>query len=155
MTFRVISGAVFILAIVILAIVASPALACEGYLSDDFTADIGTWAVRPYGKIGGGKAEVSSNPGQTVFMMYQVFTFNEFDVCVDLTYPEAKDPNGGTEGGIAFWFKDIKNFYVVSTTPIGGIGAYRYVNDEQSSLINYYKQDSLKPGAGQKNSLRV
>ncbi len=82
-------------------------------------------------------------------------TPKEFDVCIDVTYPEAKKPDGGTAGGLAIWFKDYQNTYIVATTPAGVAGAHRYNKDKYGLVSPYRKQASLKAGVGEKNTLRV
>jgi hypothetical protein len=79
----------------------------------------------------------------------------EFDMCVDLTYPEAKNPDGGTTGGLAFWFNNYENFWVVGTTPVGAAGAYRYNKDKFLRLSPFKVYSALKAGAGQTNTLRI
>src|SRR5262249_43859740 len=118
-------GRAFTGALIALAIAASPALACKGeeIFSDDFADDGGPWDQTQFSKIGGGFAEVTMKPGYLGVVKLLADTPKEFDMCVDLIYPEAKTPDGGTTGGLAFWFKDYENFFYVGTTPIGAAGA--------------------------------
>jgi hypothetical protein len=144
-------------ALIALTIAASPALACKGeeIFSDDFADESGPWDQTQFSKIGGGHAELSMQPGYMGVVRLLADTPKEFDVCVDLTYPEVKNPDGGTTGGLAFWFKDYQNFFGVGTTPFGAAGAWRYNKEKYLRLSPFRKYEALKAGTGQTNTLRI
>jgi hypothetical protein len=80
----------------------------------------------------------------------------EFDVCADVTYPEAKNPDGGTIGGFIFLFKDWDNYYEVGTTPVGGLAVFRNAKGKGTAVSAPFKvYDQLKKGAGSTNTIRV
>jgi hypothetical protein len=142
---RVMTGAMLALTIA-----ASPALACKGeeIFSDDFADDAGPWDQTKFSTIGGGSAELKLDGGYWGVVRLLADTPKEFDVCVDITFPEAKNPDGGTAGGLAFWFKDYENAFVVATTPVGVAGAFRYNKNKYQLLSPYRKYDKFKTGAG-------
>jgi hypothetical protein len=144
-------------ALIALSIAASPALACKGeeIFSDDFSDDLGPWDQTQFSKIGGGKAELQLRPGYWGVVRFVGDTPKEFDVCVDITYPEAKNPDGGTAGGLAIWFKDYENTFVVATTPVGVAGVFRINKNKYTLLSPFRKYNPLKAGAGQTNTLRI
>ena len=145
-------------AMLALAIAGSPALACQGeeIYSDDFADDSGMWGDPPdWMKIGGGSMELKLQPGYRGIAFFRGGQQKEFDVCVDITYPEAKKPDGGTVAGIAFWFKDWENHYVVGTTPVGAVGAYRYNKDKLALQSPFRSNPAVKGGAGAQNTFRV
>jgi len=152
MFLRTITGA-----ILALTIAASPALACKGdeIYSDDFTDPNGPWPNPPWFTIGGGNAEIKMDPGYRGVVNYLGGDFTDLDVCVDITYPEAKNPDGGTYGGIVFWFKGMEDHYEVFTTPIGAVGAFRYTMGRALLATPVRKQNAVKAGAGSTNTFRV
>ena len=83
------------------------------------------WPSTDWITIGGGAMELKLRPGYQGFAAYSGGSPKEFDACVDIIYPEAKKPDGGTFAGIAFWFKDYDNYYAFGTTPVGAVGAFR------------------------------
>src|SRR5262245_26954906 len=109
-------------AMLALAIAASPALACKGeeIFSDDFSEDSGMWPNADWLKIGGGALELKLPAGYQGFARFQGDNPKEFDMCVDITYPDAKKPE--TIAGIAFWWKDYDNYYGIGTAPLGVVG---------------------------------
>jgi hypothetical protein len=145
-------------AMLALAIAASPALACKGgeeIFSDDFSDDSGMWGNAEWITIGGGAIELKLPAGYQGVARYRGEMPKDFDLCVDLTYPEAKNPDGGTYAGISLWFKDYDNQYVVGTTPFGAVGAFRVSKGKITLQIPFRKQPQVKAGAGQTNTLRV
>ena len=153
MVLRTIAGVVLALAIA-----GSPALACKGdeIYSDDFADDSGMWGnPSDWLKIGGGSMELTLQPGYRGAALFRGQTLKEFDACVDITYPEAKKPDGGPLAGIAFWFKEWANHYVVATTPIGAVGAFRYNKEKFALQSPFRKYNHIKAGAGATNTFRV
>jgi hypothetical protein len=152
MALRTIMGAMLALAIA-----GSPALACKGeeIFSDDFADDSGMWGSADFFKIGGGFLELKLQPGYKGVALFQGGQQKEFDACVDITYPEAKKPDGGTVAGFVFWFKDWPNHYVVGTTPVGAVGAYRMNKDKFGLQSPFRTNPAIKAGAGAKNTFRV
>jgi hypothetical protein len=152
MILRTIAGAM-----IALAIAASPALACKGpeIFADEFTDDSGPWDNTNFATIGGGQAELKMQPGYMGVLRYLGDLPKEFDVCVDITTPPAKNPDGGTLGGLAFWFKDYENAYFVGTTPIGAVGSFRVTKGRALVASPFRRQNALKAGAGSKNNLRI
>jgi hypothetical protein len=152
MVLRMITGAILALAIGV-----SPALACKGeeIYSDDFTDPNGPWPNPPWFTISGGSAEIKMDPGYRGVINYLGGDFADFDVCVDITYPQAKNADGGTYGGLVLWFKDMENMYEIFTTPIGAMGAFRYTKGRALLAAPVRKQNALKTGAGATNTLRI
>jgi hypothetical protein len=145
-------------AMLALAIAASPALACKGteeIFSDDFADDSGMWGSADWIAVGGGALELKLPAGYQGVARYRGDTPKDFDLCVDLTYPEAKKPDGGTFAGISLWFKDYDNQYVIATTPIGAVGAFRVSKGKLTLQAPFRKYPQMKAGAGQTNTLRV
>ena len=144
-------------AMLALAIAGSPALACKGeeIYSDDFAEDSGMWGTGDFFKIGGGSMELKLQPGYKGVALFQGAQPREFDACVDITYPEAKKPDGGTVGGFVFWFKEWANHYVVATTPVGAVGAYRMNKDKFALQSPFRTNPAVKAGAGATNTFRV
>jgi hypothetical protein len=144
-------------AVLALAIAASPALACKGeeIFSDDFKEDSGMWPSADWISIGGGAMELKLRPGYQGFAAFRGESPKEFDACVDITYPEAKKPDGGTVAGFAFWFKDYDNYYAIGTTPVGAVGAFRINKGKFALQAPFRKVNQLKAGAGATNTFRV
>jgi hypothetical protein len=155
MIWRAITGATFALALA-----AGPALAdCTGdeLFADDFSDPVASkdiWGQGDFFNINKGYLEIKVKPRYTGWVAVPSGQ-RDFNVCFDVTYPEAKNPDGGTYGGIVFWFKDWQNFYGVVTTPIGAAGAFRITKDRWLNLVPFYKRDVIKAGPGQKNSFQV
>ena len=152
MILRAITGAVFALAIA-----ASPALACKGteIFSDDFQNSDGPWDSAEWIKIGGGFAELTLPPTYGGVMRYLADPPPDFDLCVDITYPSISKPDGGGIGGIALWFKEFQDTYLVGTTPAGVMGALRIRQGKPLLLSPVRKYAAIKTGAGAKNTFRV
>ncbi len=144
-------------AVLALAIAASPALACKGdeIFSDDFNEDSGMWPNADWITIGGGAMELKLRPGYQGFAAFRGESPKEFDACVDITYPDAKKPDGGTLAGIAFWFKDYDNYYGVGTTPVGAVGGFRVNKGKFALQAPFRKYNQVKGGTGAKNTFRV
>jgi len=144
-------------AMLALAIVASPALACQGdeIYSDDFSSGDGPWDNVDWATIGGGKAVLKLRPGYMGVLRFLGELPKEFDMCVDVTYPAAKNPDGGTVGGLGFWFKDYENTYIVGTTPVGALGSFRITKNRFLVASPFKVESALKAGAGSKNRIRV
>jgi hypothetical protein len=143
--------------IVALTLASSPALACKGeeIFADDFTEPSSSWSQDKSLSIGGGQARLTVDPKMSRVAFFLDGTFAEFDVCVDITYPQAKNPDGGTWGGVAFWFKDWKSYLAVYTTPAGVWCAERGTPGGARDMKPCRKAESLKTGAGAKNTIRV
>jgi hypothetical protein len=152
---RILSGAMLAVAVS-----ASPALAaCDGdeLFSDDFSdpqQSQDQWGTAEFLSFGDGYLQIKSKPGFTSFSKIPVNGAWEFDLCVDITYPEAKNPDGGTYAGVMFWFNDWKNYYYVWTTPVGGIGALRLFNDKTRMMGKRFNV-GLNAGAGTTNNFQV
>jgi len=157
MTLRTVTLRTVVGALLALTIAASPALACKGeeIYSDDFTQPDGPWPNAAWFSINGGKAELKMEPGYRGVASYLGGNFTDFDVCVDITYPEAKNPDGGTYAGLVFWFKGMDDHYEVFTTPVGVVGAFRFTKSRALLASPVRKQGSLKAGAGATNTIRV
>jgi hypothetical protein len=149
-------------AILALIVGAGPVLACQGeeIFSDDFADPIlskDLWGIgtQDWLSVEKGYLQIKVKP------TYSGFTGipqgqNEFDVCVDITYPEAKNPDGGTSGGIYLWFKDWDNYYDIATTPVGGVGVFRVAKGKTTQVSQPFKiYDQVKKGAGAVNTFRV
>src|SRR5262249_2735988 len=144
-------------AILALTIAASPALACKGdeIYSDDFTDPNAPWPNTPWFTIGGGNAEFKMDPGYRGVVNYLGGDFTDFDVCVDITYPEAKDPNGATYGGIVFWFKGMEDHYAVLTTPAGAVVALRHTMVRSVVASPLRRDNAVSAVTGSTNTFRV
>src|SRR5262245_24182891 len=144
-------------AVLALAIAASPALACEGeeIFSDDFSEDSGMWPSGDWAKVEGGYLELKLPAGYQGVVPFQGGAPKDFDLCVDVTYPEAKQPDGGTIAGVGFWFKDLQSWYAVATSPIGAVGAFRVNNGKFALQSPFRKYQQIKGGVGAKNTFRV
>jgi hypothetical protein len=92
-------------AILALAVMSGPALACKGgeeLASDDFT-DGTAWTDAPEASFGSGKLSLKPKPDQYAWVFWNNGYFDDADVCVDITYPSAKKPDGGVWGGLIFF----------------------------------------------------
>jgi hypothetical protein len=153
---RILSGA-----LLVVAISASPVLAaCDGdeLFSDDFSdqqLSKDQWDPSEALSIGNGYLQIKPQQSHiTAKPIPNSAGAKEFDLCFDITYPPAKQPDGGTWGGVVFWFKDFKNHYYLWTTPAGAVGAIRVV-DEKERMMGKKFQIGLKTGAGAKNSFQL
>jgi hypothetical protein len=153
---RILSGAIFMLVIG-----ANPvSAACQGdeLFSDDFSdpqLSKDQWPSVEAISIGNGYLQIKPKPQYRNFVPIPGGD-KEFDLCVDITYPQAKQPDGGTFGGAVFWFKDWKNHYYVWTTPVGVVGATRVTNEKERVMGKKQpSENGLKTGAGAKNSFQV
>src|SRR5262245_14028612 len=96
-------------AAVALMIAKGSVLACEGdeLFADDFSdpsvsADL--WPTKgDWFTIAKGYAQIKVERGRTGFAPIPS-SQNEFDVCADIVFPEAKNTDGGTYGGFIFWW---------------------------------------------------
>jgi len=142
-----------------LVIAASPALACKGteIFSDDFSSSDGPWQHTDGVNIGGGFAEMKPESGKNAVMVYESQQIKDFDVCADITYPQAKNPDeGGAIGGIIFWLTlDPASFYLMATTPGGMLGTVRVNRGRVLLAAPFRKYNFIKTGAGSKNTFRV
>jgi hypothetical protein len=147
-------------AFVALAIASGSVFACEGdeIFADDFadpvfSADL--WSKGDWITVGKGYLEIKNKPRFSAFAAIPSGS-TEFDVCADVTYPEAKNPDGGTTGGFIFWFKDWDNHYTITTTPVGGLGVFRNAKGKSTAVSAPFKiYNQLKKGAGSVNTLRA
>lgn len=138
--------------------VASPALACKGtesLLRDEFTEvdpswnpwwpDVSSW------DIADGKAVAKVEPGYASFMMYEGDFFPAADACVDVTIPEVRDPTN-VWGGLSFFDANWAN-YIVYITPDGKAGVKKLTNDGWLNPVKATAYDSIK--SGETNTLRL
>jgi hypothetical protein len=147
-----------LLAVVFVAAVASPALACKGtesLLRDEFTEvdpswnpwwpDVGSW------DIADGKVTAKVDPNYASFMMYEGDFFPAADACVDITLPDVRDPSY-IWGGLTFFDATFAN-YIVFITPDGQAGVKKLTNDGWLNPVKAKAYDSIKPGEA--NTLRL
>jgi hypothetical protein len=150
----------FSAALVALAILGSPALACMGpnvLFADNFqTADPG-W----HGEIAvaNGNANVTY-PGQ--FNLGVAFYGAKFidsgDACVDMVGPVSNpnnSPTNGMRGGIIFGFTDIDNFYVFQAGNDGKALVFELQNGGYLTPVAPRAAPSFQTGANATNNLRI
>jgi len=149
---RSMTGAMFALAIA-----ASPALACKGdeIFSDDFNSPDGPWQMTDNVAIGKGSVDFKTPAGGAGAAIFVGEKPKEFDMCIDVTFPQARNPDGGTLGGILFWLNDFQNMYLAAVTPVGALGVVRFNKGRVLVASPFKKQNALKAGAGAKNTIRV
>ena len=134
----------------------SPALACTGpeIFSDNFSSSDGPWDHTEGVNIGGGFAELKPGSGPAV-MVYQSAQIKDFDVCADITYPQASNPDQAGAGGIIFWFTtDPVSVYIMATIPNGALGVVRNNKGRALLVSPFRKYDFIKTGTA-KNTFRV
>jgi hypothetical protein len=150
-------------AITALVIATSSVLACDGneIFSDDFSDPIlsaDLWGVSDSNaaiSLGAGYLEIKSAPGYKNRVAVPSGT-RDFDVCVDITFPAAKNPDGGTEGGLIFGLSDWDNLYEAAVTPVGGFGVFRRTKGKAIAVSAPFKvYPQINKGAGAKNTLRI
>ncbi|MGH9697471.1 MAG: family 16 glycoside hydrolase [Bryobacteraceae bacterium] len=146
-----------LLAVVFVAALATPALACKGaesLLRDDFTDADPAWAVTwpdtSSFDIGGGKLAAKNDPGTWASLWYNGAFFPAADACVDITLPDVRDPSN-VWAGLIFWSGDAS--YVVYLTPDAKAGVWRVTNAGWLSPVPAKANDAIK--TGQANTLRV
>jgi hypothetical protein len=146
-------------AMLALAVAVSPALACKGeteIYSDDFTDQSGPWEGTDNATIGGGFATLKAEGGKNAVLMYTGGLVQEFDLCVDISMPASRDPNGGAVAGILFWFNgNPPEFYGFITTPGGVTGALRLKDNKPLVVSPFRKQNAVKTGTDAKNMFRI
>jgi len=136
----------------------SPALACKGkdIFSDNFSRSDGPWQVNEGVTIGGGFAELKPPGDGAAVAIYEEAQIKDFDMCADITYPQARTPEEGGAGGFFFWVNiDPLSFYIVATLPNGMAGAIRIKGGRNLIVTPFRTYNSIKTGAGVKNTLRV
>jgi hypothetical protein len=146
-------------AMLALAVAVSPALACKGETeihSDNFTDQSGPWEGTDNATIGGGFATLKTEPGKNSVLMYTGQLVQEFDVCVDLTFPATRSPEGGAVAGVLFWFNgNPPEFYGLIMTPGGIMGALRLKDGKPLVVSPFRKQNAIKVGTDAKNTIRI
>ena len=149
----------FVTAVLVAVAVASgPALACKGptlIFSDNFQSVDPAW-VQQFGKltIGGGKAQLSSEPGKYANADYEGSFVNSGDACVDVTAPTVKDPTT-ILAGIMFGFTDYSNFYAFVLRGDGQASVVRLQNGGWLTPVPVRAAPGAKTGANAVNTLRV
>src|SRR6185312_8962776 len=147
MTARTVAGVMLALMIA-----TGPALACMGdevMYSDDFSdpeLSKDQWSTSKAVSIEKGYLQIKPEK-EYVSLVRIPSASKEFDLCVDITYPEAKKPDGGTWGGFIFWWKDWKNYYYVWSTPVGVSGAFRVAKERTLQLSKKDPLPGVKTGA--------
>jgi hypothetical protein len=148
-------------AILALAVMSSPALACKGgeeLASDDFT-DGTAWTDAPEASFGSGKLSLKPKPDQYAWVFWNNGYFDDADVCVDITYPSAKNPDGGVLGGLIFWWQPESNnvAYMLWTTPAGLVGVERreMKTGKVTTALPKRSNPAIKKGAGATNTWRI
>jgi hypothetical protein len=62
---------------------------------------------------------------------------------------------GSVYGGVAFWMKDLDNFYAFQIIPGGSAAVYRMVDGKWKTVIKDRDSDSVFQGTGHSNELEV
>jgi hypothetical protein len=149
-------GALFVALFV--AAVASPALACKGtksLLRDEFTEADPSWNVwwpeNSSFDIADGKVAAKVEPGFWGVMMYEGDFFPAADVCVDIAFPDVRDPSNSW-AGLTFYDENYAN-YIVFLTPDDQAGVWKSTNQGWLTPVKPKAYDSIKHGEA--NQLRV
>jgi len=146
-----------LVAALLFAALASPALACKGtesLLRDEFTDTDVSWNVywpdTSSFEIGDGKVVASAQPGYWGLMMYDGSFFPAADACVDITMPSVRNP-ANIWAGISFFSGDAT--YVVYLTPDGKAGVTRANAQGWLDPVKAKAYDAIKTDGP--NTLRV
>ncbi len=154
MLFRLIAAIVFAFGI---ATTAAVAAGCDGtvLLEDNFTQVDPAWSLTsPYTAISGGKLRINAKPGYGYGAFYEGALFGEADMCVDITMPEAREPNA-ISAGLLFHFADFDNTLMVLVNADGYICLQRREDKQTLFPVTWRKTSVLKTGTSAVNSLRV
>lgn len=152
MSWKLVTGVV-----VAIGLAASPALACKGktvLFEDNFKDADPAWASGEGFSIEFGQAKIAVKPNGGLTSLYGGSLFENADMCVDVTIPEAKHPSY-TAGGIVFWAQDYGNYYGLFIDANGGGAVVRLQNGKWLYPVSWRKSDGVKVGTGQVNALRV
>lgn len=146
-----------LIAALFIAAVAGPALACKGtesLLRDEFTEVDPAWNIwwpdTTSFDIADGKVAAKADPNVWGVMWYEGAFFPAADACVDITFPDVRDPTN-VWAGLGFWSADAT--IIVYLTPDGKAGVWKVTNDGWLSPVAAKPQDSIK--SGEANTLRV
>jgi hypothetical protein len=147
------------IAAAVLAIAAhTGAFACEGktvLFQDNFQDLQPTW--------GEASDELSVANGQLVMKPEATYTnwlpntaglYDDIDMCVDVTTIQSVEADGSF-GGVIFWYVDDQNFYAFDIDATGSAAVFRRQRGRWLKQVDWQKVDSLKPGDGAVNSVRV
>ena len=88
--------------------------------------------------------------------------FDNVDICVDVTAPEARNTDA-TCGGLVFWFDSDENappglgnkFYAFELTPDGHAGITRVDRGKSQASVPLHKAEGFRAGAGATNTPRL
>jgi hypothetical protein len=88
--------------------------------------------------------------------------FDNVDICVDVTAPEARNTDA-TCGGLVFWFDSDENappglgnkFYAFELTPDGHAGITRVDRGKSQASVPLRKAEGFRAGAGATNTPRL
>lgn len=143
-------------ALVAISLAASPALACKGpnvLLEDNFSEADPSWAVYDKAVIEDGALKITADAGYLNWIWYDGSTFDNADVCVDVTIPELKNAQTPV-GGLIFLGADNANYYMAWMSPLGTVGVQRRVNSKWVNPVPARKAE-MKNKMGDSNTLRV
>lgn len=138
-------------------IAATPALACKGknvLFEDSFKEADPAWASGEGFAIDFGAAKITVKPNGGLTSLYGGSLFEDADMCVDVTMPEANKPQY-TAGGIVFWAQDYGNYYGLFIDAAGAAAVIRLQNGKWLYPVSWRKADSVKPKPGDVNMIRV
>jgi hypothetical protein len=144
-------------AILALGLAATPALACKGktvLFEDNFKEADPAWATGEGFAIDFGAAKIGVKPNGGLTSLYGGSLFEDADMCLEVTVPEAKQPTF-TAGGIVFWALNYGNYYGLFIDAAGDAAIIRLQNGKWLYPVSWRKFDGIKAGAGQVNTLRV
>jgi len=143
------------------ALLSSPALACKGgeeLGADDFS-DGSAWTEASEATFGSEKLALKPEPSKYAWVFWNNGDFDDADICVDMTYPTAKKPDGGVFGGIIFWYQYQANrvAYMLWSTPVGLVGVDRreMSTGKLTTALPRRANPAIKKGAGATNTWRV
>ncbi len=143
-----------------------PAFACHGAnvkLLDDFTsASSGIWASDDDFSIASGRLRLRPAAGSSALVIDKGDLFDNVDICVDVTAPEARNTDAA-RGGLVFWFDSDETappglgdkFYAFELTPDGRAGITRVDRGKSQAPVPLRKAEGFRAGAGAPNTLRL
>lgn len=149
---RTIAAAAFVL----LAVAASPALACQGstvLFEDDFSFADPSWGTVEGMAIEDGKLKVQVNPAGGYTLLNQAGFYTDFDACIDVVQHN-DEPDGGW-GSLVFWGVDYDNFYTLDVTTSGYVKVSRLQNTRWLSPVDWTLTEGVVNSGTGVNRLRV
>jgi hypothetical protein len=148
-----------LLALLLGAVMAPPAQACESGPSATFHADFRSpgpgWQTagdRSYFLDGQLVVKPPANRGQTATM--ELVHFNSATYCVQIKMPADLASDSSTGAGLVFWKVDA-DYFEVAISPDRTYGFNRLVNNSWNSILPRTKFDKINSGPGAVNEVKV